>query len=244
MQSTGLWLYILIILGFQLAESDKNYSNAVRSFRYKQLQAQQLLSRAGIRFKIVKIPSNTVSISPAILSRQVQVKRSRHHDKKGSEWLLLNSQFKKPPEYESHRNYNLNYNRAIYKPRYFHGGLFAPRLPFLSYQQRHGIQQNLSKGHSSCSHPYTAYLGQIQCGRGQGWSRSAKRDASPSSRTKNLRPDFRPRASSQVLVPRQLQHRRAKRQDAALSVQKRGPGCMRRCLEARILHPAQCHSLC
>jgi len=116
MQSTGLWLYILIILGFQLAESDKNYSNAVRSFRYKQLQAQQLLSRAGIRFKIVKIPSNTVSISPAILSRQVQVKRSRHHDKKGSEWLLLNSQFKKPPEYESHRNYNLNYNRLPKEP--------------------------------------------------------------------------------------------------------------------------------
>ena len=28
------------------------------------------------------------------------------------------------------------------------------------------------------------------------------------------------------------------------SVAKRGPGCMRRCLGARILHPAQCHALC
>ena len=85
------------------------------------------------------------------------------------------------------------------------------------------------EGYVSCTNPNTANLGQVECGRGRGWSSSApatKRDAwpvsSPSSRTKNLRPHFRPRATSRGLVPRQLlvvqqQHSRRKRQDAPLS---------------------------
>jgi len=245
MQLTGLWLYITLILGFPFTEGDQNYANAVQLFRYKQLRAQNLLGRSGIKFKIIRIPPKRISISPPVLSslRQVQVKRSKHHSK---ELLLPNSQSKKPPDFR----YNFDYNRAIYKPRYFHGGLFAPKLSFLSHQQRHGIHQHLSKGYVSCSTPYTATLGHIECRRGRSrYAPTTKRDAwpviSPSSRTKNLRPHFRPRG----IVPHQLlavhqQHNRRKRQDAAFSIQKRGPGCMRRCLEARILHPAQCHSLC
>merc|ERR1711974_365526 len=42
------------------------------------------------------------------------------------------------------------------------------------------------------------------------------------------------------LLPRTYLHRRKR----AHKVAKRGPLCMRRCLVAGLLHPAQCHALC
>jgi len=111
MQLTGLWLYITLILGFPFTEGDQNYANAVQLFRYKQLRAQNLLGRSGIKFKIIRIPPKRISISPPVLSslRQVQVKRSKHHSK---ELLLPNSQSKKPPDFR----YNFDYNRLIKEP--------------------------------------------------------------------------------------------------------------------------------
>ena len=143
MQLTGLWLYITLILGFIIikvqiisndnlckgfpfTEGDQNYANAVQLFRYKQLRAQNLLGRSGIKFKIIRIPPKRISISPPVLSslRQVQVKRSKHHSKGKSlssfepsmfvnislsELLLPNSQSKKPPDFR----YNFDYNRKV-----------------------------------------------------------------------------------------------------------------------------------
>jgi len=54
---------------------------------------------------------------------------------------------------------------------------------------------------------------------------------------------IRPRREAPTHNPAPGVHR--KNTQEAIQVQKRGgPWCMRRCLEARLLHPAQCHALC
>lgn len=119
--------------------------------------------------------------------------------------------------------------RALYRPKYFHGGLFAPGLHWTA---------------PPCRNPLTAYLplGQIlcrarprparpPCTNGSVCSRNrlqSKREGNAQTTTREIPSDNRSRP----------------REQSQIKIGKRGPGCMRRCLEARLLHPAQCHALC
>jgi len=140
--------------------------------------------------------------------------------------------------------------RAKFKPRYFHGGLFAPGLSLPAYHgypapPRPVARIQLPSPSFVCSNPLTAYLplGQIQCAHGQRQKRGPHHAHRSRSTPQPTKPNIRPRRESPNPGSVHNKHRQ-KRQEAAFKVYKRGPGCMRRCLEAGLLHPAQCHALC
>lgn len=148
--------------------------------------------------------------------------------------------------------------RSSYSPRFFHGGLFAPglmlptpRRPFLFPLAK------TRESFTSCQNPTSVYLSLGQRCWQQKRRKITKKRNTPQysfgnerfsrTRIKNLRPDF-PKIKHQNFSKRESrgESRRESRRESRgeYSRRKRGPGCMKRCLEMRILHPAQCHSLC
>jgi len=110
--------------------------------------------------------------------------------------------------------------RRTTKPRYFHGRTYA-------------------------TSPTVRSLPLVFFRRGKKHRQKQERFSRPTPKpTKRSLPYIRPRREIHSATPAYKQRRR-KRQEATFQVQKRGgPWCMRRCLEARLLHPAQCHALC